>query len=74
MPDGRGLMSNEFTIARALLLVAGIEDALASGVRHYNRAGKRLRSVSAVLETLNEEGEVAYKEKYPGTREGLLCP
>jgi hypothetical protein len=67
-------MSTDITIARALLLVAGIEDALASGVRHYNRAGKRLRSASAVLEALNEEGEVAYKEKHPGTRGGILCP
>lgn len=44
----------------ARILLAEIEDALARGTQHYNRAGELLITPRAIVETLLSEGEVTF--------------
>jgi hypothetical protein len=43
---------------KAKILVASVKSALAKGVQHFDKSGRRLLSAKEVLECLRDEGEV----------------
>jgi hypothetical protein len=43
------------------ILFHAITNELARGTKHYNRAGKELKSVKEVLMTLRDEGEIIFE-------------
>lgn len=45
----------------AVLLIMETEAALASGTKHYNRAGKLLTEPEEIIRTLRDEGEVTFQ-------------
>jgi hypothetical protein len=50
--------NSDTSLEEAKLLISGVNKALASGTKHYNRTGKLLTSTEEVLKTLIEEGSV----------------
>lgn len=54
----------------AAALLSAIIDALAKGMRHYNKAGKLLATPEEVLETLLADGEVTMDDRGSAERLG----
>jgi hypothetical protein len=50
------------TEEKAKLLIASVKYALAKGVQHFDKSGRRLLSAKEVLECLRDEGEVVLQE------------
>jgi len=47
----------------ARLLIAEATRALASGTKHYNKAGEELTTVVAILRCLQVEGAITFKSR-----------
>ena len=48
---------------KAKALLASVEAALAAGTEHYDKAGRKLETVEAVLRCLQDEGAVSLKPR-----------
>lgn len=45
----------------ARLLIAEVETALARGTKHFDRQGRPLLTVAAVLQALMQDGEIVFE-------------
>ena len=51
-------MADDSTMDKARALIQATENALADGVKHFNKEGKLLATSKEILECLVREGEV----------------
>lgn len=56
---------NQKTLEDATILLEEIKGAVARGTKHYNSAGRLLRTPKEIIQTLIDEGQITFEPLRP---------